>query len=140
MNRKINNEAGFTLVEMLVVVVILSVLAGIILPRFTGRTKDAKKAAAKIDITEGLSKALELYEIDNDSFPASEFGLILLLENKNNLPSWKGPYIKNNSINDPWGTSYYYLSPGVHDKQDYDLWSAGPDGVSGNEDDIVSWQ
>lgn len=137
--RRFKETQGFTLIEMLIVVVILSVLAGVILPRFTGRTKETKIAVAQIDITEGIAKALDLFEIDNGDFPTTEEGLEVLLKNKKNLSTWKGPYVKNNVLADPWKNDYFYLKPGIHNKDGYDLWSSGPDGVSGNEDDIFNW-
>lgn len=139
MVKKLKSTAGFTLVEMLIVVVILSVLAGIILPRFTGRTKQTKIAAAKIDISEGIVKALDLFEIDNGFFPATDLGLDVLLTNKANSSLWKGPYVTNNALTDPWGNNYLYLNPGINNKDSYDLWSVGQDGVSGSEDDIRNW-
>ena len=130
------NCKGFTLIEMLLVVIILSTLAAMIVPRFAGRSEEAKIAAARSDIHANMGSALDLYELDNGVFPAS---LNALLTDPGNAKKWRGPYIKKkNNLTDPWGRPYLYVSPGTKNP-DYDLSSAGPDGQNGTADDITNW-
>lgn len=123
-------KKGFTLVELMLVVIILGVLVAMVMPRLAGRTEEAKRAAAKADIEANISSALDLYEIDNGSYPET---LDRLLEKKDG----KGPYLKKRAI-DPWGHAYVYKYPGAHG--DYDLSSNGKDGVEGGGDDIANWE
>lgn len=139
----VSKESGFTLIEMLVVVVIIATLAAMIIPRFAGRTEEAKSSAAGADIEANLSSALDLYELDNGAFPTTEQGLSALRTEPSTPPlprKWKGPYLKKRgALSDPWGHAYVYASPGTHGL-DYDLSSWGPDGVSGTPDDITNWE
>jgi general secretion pathway protein G len=131
------NEKGFTLIEMLLVVIILSTLAAMIVPRFAGRSEEAKQAAAQADIHAHLSSALDLYELDNGVYPAR---LEDLLTDPGNARKWRGPYLKKKKgLNDPWGRPYSYRTPGVKNP-DYDLSSPGPDGQDGTPDDVVNWE
>ncbi len=131
------NERGFTLIEMLLVVIIISTLAAMIIPRFTGRSEEAKVAAAQADIHANLGGALDLYELDNGVYPAK---LDDLLTDPGNARKWRGPYLKKKKgLNDPWGHPYVYRSPGTHNT-DYDLCSYGPDGNEGGGDDITNWE
>lgn len=127
-----NNKRGFTLVELMLVVIIIGTLVAMVMPRLAGRTEQAKRAAAKADIEANLSSALDLYEIDHGSYPDN---LDVLLEKKDG----KGPYIKKKPV-DPWGHTYKYVYPGTHG--DYDLYSFGKDGVdnNGEGDDITNWE
>lgn len=129
---------GFTLVEMLLVLVILAVLAAVVVPRFAGRSKQARVAAAEAGIST-LETALDSFEIDNGYYPKSG-DLEALVEQPNNTPQWKGPYIKRGVPQDPWGNEYLYEYPGRHNVNGYDLSSFGPDGRSGGDDDVVNWQ
>src|SRR5687768_17234651 len=101
---------GFSLIELLLVLVILAVLAAVVVPKFTGRSEDARKTAARTDISL-ISNALAQFEIDNGRFPNNEEGLGILLTNTSNLPNWKTPYIKSD-LKDPWGNAYLYRYPG----------------------------
>lgn len=138
------DEKGFTLIEMLLVVIILSTLAAMIVPRFAGRGEEAKVAAAQADVQAHLSSALDLYELDNGRFPSTAQGLGALLEAPTASPAparWKGPYLKKKGgLMDPWGNPYQYRSPGAHNTQDYDVFSFGPDGAEGGEDDVSNWE
>ncbi|MBN2143706.1 MAG: type II secretion system major pseudopilin GspG [Candidatus Aureabacteria bacterium] len=141
MKMKKRNE-GFTLIEIMLVVIIIGILAGIILPRLSGKTNEARISAAKADINGTLSTALDLYELDTGKYPSTEQGLHALLEKPadSSVPqNWKGPYLKKKQVlKDPWSREYLYESPGKNN-QDYDLASAGPDGNMGTEDDITNW-
>ncbi len=128
------SKKGFTLVELLLVVVILGALAAMIVPRLVGRTEQAKVSIAKADITSNIPLALDLYELDNGRYPSS---IQALMTNPGALKSWNGPYSKNDPI-DPWGNEYKYRYPPSQGK-DYDLYSLGPDGVEGT-DDITNWK
>lgn len=137
------NNSGFTLIEMLVVVVIIATLAAMIVPRFAGRTEEAKASAAAADIEANLASALDLYELDNGSYPTTEQGLSALRVEPTTPPlprKWKGPYLKKRgALSDPWGQAYVYACPSAHGT-DYDLSSTGPDGVGGTTDDITNWE
>lgn len=142
MNReKLRNlQGGFTLIELMLVIVIIATLAAVVFPRFVGRAQQARVAAAKADINSNLALALDLYEMDNGFYPTTEQGLEALLRKPASSPipqNWQGPYIKRKAI-DPWGNTYMYVSPGIHN-EDYDLYSLGSDGSEGGVDDITNW-
>ncbi len=132
---------GFTLIELMVVVVIIGVLAAVILPNVIGRDDDARVAVAKTDVN-NIMQALKLYKLDNQGFPTSEQGLQALSTRPTvgSAPAnWKG-YIEK-LPNDPWGKPYQYLNPGIN--KEVDVMSFGADGVAGGEGknaDIGSWQ
>ena len=139
------NARGFTLIELMVVIVILGILAGLIVPRIMGRPEQAKQVKAKIQI-ESLETALKLYKLDNGTYPDTQQGLQALIEKPetgNIPPKWKeGGYLEKGKLpKDPWGNDFIYLSPGLHGE--YDLTSYGADGVPGGEgknQDINSWE
>jgi len=142
--QRYNNDRGFTLIELMVVVVILGILAMYVGPKIMGRPEQAKQVKAKIDIA-SLETALKLYKLDNGMYPGTEQGLQALVAQPETgvLPGkWcKGGYIEKGKIpKDPWGNEYVYLSPGV--QGDLDIISYGADGVPGGEDnnkDINNW-
>ncbi|MGE5609956.1 MAG: type II secretion system major pseudopilin GspG [Bacillota bacterium] len=135
--KTIIRRSGFTLIELLLVMVILMVLAGIVAPKFTNRSEQARITAAKTDIA-NLEVALDAFEIDNGRYPTSDEKLEALVRAPQNCPNWKGEYIKRGVPSDPWGRPYVYVYPGQHNANGYDLYSLGADGREGN-DDIDNW-
>ena len=140
--RTTRRHAGFTLIEIMVVVVIMGVLAALLVPRLMGRTDDARILAAKQD-TATLMQALKLYRLDNQRYPTTEQGLHALIARPTNGPqpaNWKsGGYIDRLN-KDPWGNPYQYVSPGT--RNEVDIFSFGADGQpggTGNDADIGSW-
>jgi general secretion pathway protein G len=140
-----SKQAGFTLIELMVVIIILGVLAGLIIPRVMGRPDEARQAKAKIQI-ESIESALKLYKLDNGGYPTTEQGLHALVEapTAGNLPkNWRqGGYLEKGKVpKDPWGNEFIYVSPGSHG--DFDLSCLGKDGEAGGEGvdkDINNWE
>ncbi|HAM41448.1 MAG TPA: type II secretion system protein GspG [Candidatus Omnitrophica bacterium] len=132
---------GFTLVEIMLVVIIIGVLAGMVLPRFAGRTEQAKMARARVDVA-AIGTALDLHELDLGSYPKKLEELVLA-----SAPSgvdesvWHGPYLKKGLPKDPWGRDYQYECLG-EPCADYKLFSIGPNGTNdgGKGDDVTSWE
>ena len=145
MIRRVSDNRGFTLIELMVVIVILGVLAGLIIPRIMGRPEEARRMKARIQI-ESIETSLKLYKLDNGNYPTTEQGLDALVEAPTMgqlARAWReGGYMDKGKVpKDPWGNDYVYLSPGIQD--DYDLSSYGPDGEPGGEGDdadINSWE
>jgi len=136
LRRRIRKPLGFTLVELLLVLVILGILAAAVITNFSGRVKKARITAATSDIS-NIGVALDAFEVDIGRYPKTEEGLQALVENASNDDKWNGPYLKKGLPKDPWGNAYNYVAPGSHGL--YDLTSNGPDGVEGGDDDITSW-
>jgi len=142
--RDVPFNRGFTLIELMVVIVILGILAGLIIPRIMGRPEEARRMKAKVQI-ESMETALKLYKLDNGIYPTTEQGLQALVEppTVGVLPKgWReGGYLEKGKVPaDPWGNEFVYLSPGLHG--DFDLSSYGRDGEQGgdNEDkDVNNW-
>ena len=137
-----NKQQGFTLIEIIVVVVIIGILATFVAPKFMGKTDTARITKAKSDIL-SLESALDLYKLDNFTYPTTDQGLEALISMPSSDPAptnWqKGGYIKKLQ-KDPWQRDYLYLSPGEHGE--VDIYSLGADGVEGGEDanaDIGNW-
>lgn len=136
---------GFTLLEVLVVIIVLGLLASIVGPRIIGRVSEAKSTAAQTQI-ELLSVALDNYRLDNGYYPTTEQGLEALRDRPTTEPvarNWRGPYLRKELPLDPWDRPYIYVSPGERDRTAFDLSTLGRDGQPGGEGedaDIVSWR
>ena len=128
---------GFTLIELLLVLVILAVLAAVVVPKFTGRTEQAKVAAAKADIS-NIELQLDAFEIDAGRYPSNEEGLTALITPPQSVRGWNGPYLKKGMPTDPWGRPYVYRFPGQLTPGSPDVFSYGADGNEGGNDDVVS--
>lgn len=133
-------KKAFTLIELLLVVIIIGVLAAIMLPSFSGRSEEARRARAKTEIESTLGLALDMFEADTGSYPSTEQGLEALIRKPEQTVNWRGPYIKkSNSFQDPWKNKYHYQFPGQHNTSGYDIVSPGPDGRLGTDDDITNF-
>ena len=131
---------AFTLIELLLVLVILGILAAIVVPKFAGRTEQARLRAAQTQIS-GFGTALAAFEVDNGYYPKGKNGLVDLVQAPRDAQNWHGPYLEKTTIpNDPWEHPYIYECPGKHNPNSYDLLSMGPDGREGTDDDITNWQ
>ena len=136
---RIRSRRAFTLIELLLVLVILATLAAIVVPKFTKRGEQARVTAASMDIS-GMGTALKSFEIDCGRFPTTEEGLRALVEQPANANGWKGSYLEKGVPNDPWGKPYVYRYPSQHPPCSYDLYSFGPDGQEGTDDDVANWK
>ena len=138
------DRAGFTLLEILVVIIVLGLLAGLVAPRIIGRVSEAKGATARTQL-ELMSVALDNYRLDNGYYPTSEQGLAALREQPRSEPvprNWRGPYLRRDVPLDPWDRPYVYQSPGEHNADSFDLFSYGRDGQPGGEgedEDVTNW-
>src|SRR5829696_9172757 len=133
-----SRRGGFSLIELLLVLVILAILAAVVVPKFTGRSEDARQSAAKADIA-AMELALDAFEIDAGRYPANDEGIAALNVQPQNVRTWKGPYLKRDVNKDPWGQPYVYRFPGQINVNGYDLFSTGKDLQEGGGDDIGNW-
>ncbi|MBN1360557.1 MAG: type II secretion system major pseudopilin GspG [Sedimentisphaerales bacterium] len=132
-------HSGFTLIELMLVLVILATLAAVVLPRFTGRSEDAKITAAKTQISQ-VEVALDAFEIDVGRYPSTAESLRALIQTPTTeADGWHGPYLRKEVPLDPWGEEYQYRYPGTYNQDGYDLYSTGPDRQLGGDDDITNW-
>jgi general secretion pathway protein G len=140
LNLQLKSSRGFTLLELLVVMVIIGLLAGYVGPKYFEQIGKSETKTAKAQI-DALGKALDQYRIDTGSYPSTEQGLAALNKNPGSSEKWSGPYLKKDVPNDPWDKPYLYKHPGEHGG-DYDLYSLGKDGQQGGtkeSEDVVSW-
>jgi general secretion pathway protein G len=146
-SRLARGEAGFTLIEIMVVVVIIGLLLTVVASNVTKQLGTAETVKSRADI-QGLETALANYRLDNGFYPTTEQGLEALLRKPGGEPvphAWNGPYLKGMTAvpRDRWGNEYLYLSPGVHNAESYDVWTRGQDGQDGGDgssSDIGNWQ
>ncbi|NIN49929.1 MAG: type II secretion system major pseudopilin GspG [Gemmatimonadales bacterium] len=142
---RVDCSSGFTLIEILVVIIVLGLLAGLVGPRIIGRVSEAKSATAKTQI-ELLSVALDNYRLDNGRYPTTEQGLQALRTRPTIEPlprNWRGPYLRKDVPLDPWDRPYIYHSPGEENPTSFDLLTLGQDdapGGEGEDADITSWK
>ncbi len=135
--QKNKSRGGFTLTELMLVVVIIGVLAALVIPKIAGSGERARVTTATADINGGIKSAIGQYEVDMGSYPRSLQDLITPPGNSKN---WHGPYFDSAKLPiDPWGNPYIYYFPGKHNPSGYDLLSAGLDGKEGTDDDVVNW-
>ena len=141
MERRRTRAAGFTLIEMMVVMVIIGLLMGLVAPRFIAQSRKAETKAAKAQI-ELLGTALDTFRLDVGRYPTTQEGLQALQQRPFGLDRWDGPYLKKDVPMDPWGRPYYYRSPGDGGRP-YDVYSLGADGAPGGDADnrdVTSWE
>lgn len=134
------HQRGFTLLELMVVLVIIGLLAGIVAPNLFKNVGKSEVTTARAQI-DALAKALEQYRLDNGRYPTTQEGLAALTRNPANAPYWDGPYLKKEAPADPWHNAYIYRAPGQQGRE-FELLSRGADGMpggSGNAADITSW-
>ena len=131
------SRRAFTLVELLLVLVILGILAALVLPKFTGRTEQARTTAAQTQIST-FGTALDAFEVDTGTYPRGQDGLAQLISQPGDTPNWRGPYLKSDIPLDPWGHASAYEFPGRVNPRGYDIVSMGPDGQAGTQDDVVN--
>jgi len=139
-SKKVETARAFTLIELLLVITIISVLAAVVVPRFFGRSREARITATRQTIVGTFGIAMDLFEQDVGRYPTSEEGLQVLIQEPQ-VRNWRGPYLKSVAVPmDPWGNPYRYSYPSELTDSEflYDIVSAGPDGVYGNNDDITS--
>ena len=130
-------RGGFTLIELMIVVIIIAALAGMVVPRLIGRSDEMKSRIVEGDFAT-LSTALKLFRLDNDRYPSSQEGLRALLVRPTGASNWSEPYIENEPL-DPWKQAYQYTYPGTRNKNGFDIFSIGADGESGSDDDVGNW-
>lgn len=134
MNMCGNSRKAFTLIEVLLVIVIVGIMAGMMVIKLSGRSQEARITRAQSDIRGTLSLALDMFEQDLGRYPTTEEGLESLVSDPD-IPGWKGPYLKGELKEDPWGNPYVY-SLDSEGTAKYELNSSGPDGMAGTDDDI----
>ncbi len=133
---RVGGRNGFTLIELMVVVIIIATLAGMVLPRVLPASNEAKSKIAAGEIA-NITTALQLFRLHNDRYPTNEEGLEALLK-PSTSSTWKEPYLEKKPL-DPWRRRYQYRCPGQHNPLGFDLWSQGPD-PQGAGDDITNWE
>jgi general secretion pathway protein G len=132
---------AFTLMEILVALAILGLLVGLAVTKLGGIFSGAQVTTTKYFVNDSMKTALTTYKIQVGDYPSTDEGLqALLVAPADKADRWHGPYVEGSSIPlDPWGHAYKYAYPGTHNKDGYDIWSTGPDGIDGTADDIGNW-
>jgi general secretion pathway protein G len=135
-------RSDYTFIEIMVVVIIIAILAAIVMPKFAGRTEDARISATQSQLSI-FQTALSAYNLDTGVYPSTSQGIKAMLHKPTTAPvpvNWKGPYLSTKKIpSDPWKHEYNYKCPGTHNPESYDLWSNGPSGESGGKGDLCNW-
>jgi general secretion pathway protein G len=147
MSRKICNvrrrtiRAAFTLIELLLVLVILGVLAGVIVPKLAGQGEKSRIKATMASVS-SLKTALNHFELDAGRYPTNDEGLNVLIQrpNSSDVKEWHGPYLDGSSLKDSWGNPFVYQNPGTHNPDGFDVYSWGADQREGTADDIGNWE
>ena len=141
------NERAFTLIEVLLVILILGMLAAFVAPKIIGQQDKAKEDLAKAAVSSNgpIAGMLDLYKLHVGTYPTTDEGMQALWERPDSIEEdsniWRGPYVKDpDTLKDSWGNEYEYKSPGDVNTDGYDLWSNGPDGQEGTEDDLKNWK
>ena len=138
LRRRRSSQAGFTLIELVIVMAIIALLAALIGPQLMGKLDDSKIKATKAQI-ELLTTAIDSFRLDVGRYPSQEEGLKVLFERPANLATWSGPYLKKHDLpKDSWGRDYIYAIPPTKGGQDYDLYSLGPDGKGDDVNALIS--
>lgn len=139
--KSFTNRQGFTLMEIMLVVVIIGILAAAVMPKLVKQVPFVQNRRATSDIAT-ISNVLDTYYMQNNDYPSTDQGLKALMEKPSSNPvpkNWNGPYLKKIPM-DPWGLEYKYKCPGEHNPDEYDIWSLGKDGVENTTDDIANWE
>lgn len=139
--KSFTNRQGFTLMEIMLVVVIIGILAAAVMPKLVKQVPFVQNRRATSDIAT-ISNVLDTYYMQNNDYPSTDQGLKALMEKPSSNPvpkNWNGPYLKKIPM-DPWGIEYKYKCPGEHNPDEYDIWSLGKDGVENTADDIANWE
>ena len=135
-------KARYTFIEIMVVVIIIAILAAVVMPKFAGRTEDARISSAQSQLSI-FQTVLSAYNLDTGVYPSTAQGLKALVEKPTTPPvpvNWKGSYLSTKKVPlDPWKNAYVYKCPGTHNPESYDLSSNGPEGTSGSKSSITNW-
>ncbi len=138
-NKRQTRSRGFSILELLLVLVILAVLSAIVGVRFAGQSEKARITAAKTQLSD-FKTALGTYELQVGSYPTTQQGLEALIEEPSDAEGWSGPYLESDVVPvDQWGNEWQYRCPGTHNEDGFDLYSYGPDQRAGGNDDIANW-
>jgi len=138
--RRPRRAPGFTLTEILIAIALIVVIVSVTVANYSSIIGRGQTSAARVFVSSEIDMILTSYRLDTGNYPTTEQGLRALLTAPENVKGWNGPYFKNPTLPlDPWQHEYHYAYPGIHNPKGYDCWSDGPDGVSGNADDIGNW-